>query len=112
MRWDSAELTRRVAKELQDEIARSRTRAVIVNLLGFDYSFGNEIGELLIAPYVILARSGGGKIAILASGQTAASLDNLLTAGHLDSMLGRTCPDLASALAQMKQIPPYNQERI
>ena len=109
--WNSVDLTRRAARELNDEIARSGARAVVVNLLAFDYSFGNEIGELLLAPYMTLARSGGGRMAIVAAGQTAASLDSLLTAGHLDSLLGRTCPDMASALAHMTEIPPFTQER-
>jgi anti-anti-sigma factor len=100
-RPDSAGLARRAGDELKNEIARHQPRAVVVNLLDFDPSFGNEIGTLFLTTYMALAHSGGGEMAILAAGQTAIELDNFLKAGHLDSMYGTTHRDLGSALAKM-----------
>ncbi len=99
-----AELIRSAAKELENEIVCQRAKAIIINLLGFDYSFGDEIGVLFLHPYMVLARTGGGKIAVVASGHTAACLDSLFKHGHLDLMFGATRQDLASALEKMTEI--------
>jgi anti-anti-sigma factor len=104
-RPDSAELARRAGDELKQEIARCQPRAVVVNLLDFDPSFGHDIVTLLLAPHMALAHSGGGEMAILATGQTATELDNFLKTGRLDSIFGTTHRDLASALAKMTNIP-------
>jgi GGDEF domain-containing protein len=102
----SAELVRRVAKQLKNEIACQQAKAVTINLLDFDEcSVGDEIVGLFMTLYSVLARFGGGKIAIVAAGRTATSLDSILKGCRLDLLLGTTRQDLASALAQMTDIP-------
>ena len=106
---ESAELARRAGNEMEKEIARYQARAVVINLLDFGASFGNEIVALLFAPYFALARSGGGEMAIVAAGQAATNLDNLLKTNRLDALYGTTKPDLASALANMTKTLPVSK---
>ena len=101
----SPKLYQHLSRQFEEAVARERPAAVILNLLGFHYSFGNEIGTILLAPYTSLARSGGGKIAIVATGQTAASLDGLLKSGHLHPLFGRIHPDTQAALSHMTSVP-------
>ena len=101
---ESSQLVQLAGAAAADEIGRLRPAAVVVNLIEFDYSFGNELGALFLTPYRKLSDAGGGGFAIVATGQTAASVDSLIKSGHLESLFGSPHPDMVAALANLTEV--------
>lgn len=104
----SATLYQSLSHALRDAIAQDHPGTVILDLRGFQYSLGNEIAAILLTPFVALAASGGGKMAIVATGPTAANLNTLLRSGNLDRVLGTVHPDRGAALSHLTRVPPLN----
>src|SRR5438874_5669361 len=111
-RRDSAELYRQIGIDIRNALAQNQANALVLNLLDFDYSFGNEIGTILLGPYIALARSGGGKIAFIAVGRTASSLTSLAIAGLNKVFELKMHPNLETALNDMTAVPAAGTEAI
>lgn len=101
---EAAALMRSIGADMSDEVQRRQAKVVVLNLREFEHSFGNEIIGILLPPYMALAALGGGKIAVVAEGETAAGLSSLLSAGHLEPLFGAVHPDLQSALADLTEV--------
>ena len=72
---------------IETEIRKARPAACLFDFLGYEYTFGNEIGGPIMAPLLY----GGPPcppIAIVAQGLTARSLKSLFRAGNLDKIAG------------------------
>lgn len=92
---------------IKEEVARHRPQYLVLNLLGFDSVFGNDlIGALASGALAMRELGGGGKTGILAKGRTAATLKRVLPLMKIEFLFGgRIHSDLESALSNLRSTP-------
>ena len=90
-------------KILQEEVAKHLPEHLVINLLEFDYRFGDALPGALVAGLVAAHKLGPGrKVRILAAGQTSANLDKVLTEFKTANLFGgQTYSDMDTALAHV-----------
>jgi hypothetical protein len=72
---------------VETEIRKARPSACLFDFLGYEYTFGNEIGSPIMAA-LVYGGSPPTPIAIVAQGLTARSLKSLFAFGNLDKIVG------------------------
>jgi len=79
----------KICKYIQEHLTTRQVSGVIVDLLGYEYEFGNDLFGLFLAG---CDREGRGwlPVCILAEGGTRASLESLLREGNLGSLADMT----------------------
>jgi hypothetical protein len=92
---------------------------LIINLLGFQYEFGDDVGGVLVSACSALHRMGGpGVCRVVAQGATAASLGTLLDLGKILPLFGgRLYGDVESALSSCTQggqppVSPFSRDSV
>ena len=98
----SQEVSSRGRKILEEEVARHRPQYLVINLLGFDSLFGNDLVGALVTGAAVMRKLGAERqTRILAAGRTAATLERVLPLMRMESLFGgRIHADLESALEQ------------
>ena len=77
----------RVQEFVETEIRKVRPSACLFDFLGYEYTFGNEIGGPIMAA-IVYGGAPPTPVAIVAQGLTARSLKSLFAFGNLDKITG------------------------
>jgi hypothetical protein len=83
--WPDYETGRRVQAFMESEIRALRPAACLFDFLGYDYTFGNEIGEPIFSTLYYCGPPRP-PFAIVAAGRTGRSLRGLFAFGNLDKI--------------------------
>lgn len=98
------------AREMQNyitgAIAAHQPAVLIINLIGFRYVFGDDVGGALVSAHCVLHSLGGPRMCrVVAQGTTAESLETLLRFGKILPLFGgRLFGDLESALSDARSL--------
>jgi len=89
----------RMREAIREVLAVHGPTALVIDLSGFTYTFGNWIGAV---PLTALEALGAGRVCVLATGNTAGALHSLWALAKLDAVIP-LFQELSGALAYMSE---------